>query len=233
MPASVPRTEAIWAVLPVKDFANAKQRLAEFLNRQERRRLAEKMLEDVLTALVETPALAGVLVVTRDPAAKQIAKTYGARVLIESRNQGQSVAVTRAAAALAAENITGLLSVPGDIPLITSAEISTVLGSHGQAPAMTIVPAWDRRGSNCILCSPPDLIPFRFGLDSFKPHLRAATELGIEPVITPLPGIGLDIDGPVEISRLLNMPPVSRAQTFLIEAGIADRLRADAKAMAG
>ena len=233
MPDSAPRAAGIWAVLPVKNFDDAKQRLAEILNRRERRQLAEKMLEDVLTALLHTPNLAGVLVVTRDPTAKELASSHGAQVLIEPENKGQSAAVTRAAEALAAESVAGILTVPGDIPLVTTAEISGVLKCHGPASAMTIVPAWDRRGSNCIVCSPPDLIPFRFGLDSFQPHLSSAKNLGIEPDVTPLPGIGLDVDGPVEISMLLEKPTVSRAQAFLEEAGIADRLRAKNKAMAG
>ena len=81
-----------WAMVPVKDFGGAKQRLAGILGPLERRRLAIVMLEDVLSALRRTPALAGIIVVTRDSTAKDIAETYGARVLSEPENQGQSAA---------------------------------------------------------------------------------------------------------------------------------------------
>ena len=222
-----------WAMVPVKDFGGAKQRLAGILGPLERRRLAIVMLEDVLSSLRRTPALAGIIVVTRDSTAKDIAETYGARVLSEPENQGQSAAVSRAARLLAKEKNAAMLTVPGDIPLITPRELTTVLTGHGPAPAMTIVPAWDRRGSNCILCSPPDLIPFRFGMDSFAPHLGEAKNLGIEPQIIPLPGIGLDVDGPVEIAMLLKLPMASRSQAFLEETGITGRRGAPDAAAVG
>ena len=50
------------------------------------------MLEDVLSALVATGGLAGILLVTRDPEAQQIATRYGARVLVEAANRGHTAA---------------------------------------------------------------------------------------------------------------------------------------------
>ncbi len=89
---------------------------------------------------------------------------------------------------------------------------------------MTIVPAQDERGSNCIAVSPPDLISFHFGNDSFKPHLQAAEEVGVTPKIVRLPGIGLDIDRPDDLAALIDAEGNSRAQKWLREAGIAQRL---------
>ena len=233
MTGNMPSKAKTWAVVPVKDFDEAKQRLADILTRRERRQLAKLMLEDVLLALRQTPGLAGIIVVTRDSAAKGLADSYGIRVLIEPENQGQSAAVSRASRLLARENAAGMLTVPGDIPLITPQELATVLKCHGPGPAMTIVPAWDRRGSNCILCSPPDLIPFHFGMDSFEPHLNEAKNLGIEPEIMALPSAGLDVDGLVEIAMMLEKPVSSRAQAFLEETGISSRVRARNQAAVG
>ena len=83
---------AIWAVLPVKDLAGAKQRLAGVLSATERRELFAAMLEDVLCALAASAGLAGILMATRDPIAQDLAARHGAEVLLEERNRGHSAA---------------------------------------------------------------------------------------------------------------------------------------------
>ena len=204
----------MWAVLPAKNFDDAKQRLAGALNEGERRDLFAAMFEDVLETLCAVDGLAGVLVVTRDATATAIARRHGADVLPEAANRGQTAAVEAAAAWLREKRAEGMIAVPGDVPLATPAEIEQVLAVHRPAPAMTIVPARDERGSNCIACSPPDLIAFRFGNDSFQPHLREAASRGVIPVILKLPGIGLDIDRPDDLAALIEAPGDSRAQRW-------------------
>ena len=77
----------IVAAVPVKDLANAKQRLVSALGPDERRALAEAMLEDVLTAL--TVALPGsVWVVTTDDRVMEVARRHGAHCLVERANRG-------------------------------------------------------------------------------------------------------------------------------------------------
>lgn len=205
----------MWAVLPAKNFDDAKQRLAGVLNTAERRDLFAAMFEDVLEALCAVEALDGVLVVTRDAMAARIANRHGARVLREDANRGQSAAVEAAAAWLCARDADGMVAVPGDVPLVTASEIVRVLAAHGSAPAMTIVAARDGRGSNCIACSPPDLIAFRFGNDSFQPHLREAAARGVTPAILKLPGLGLDIDRPDDLAMLIGTAGECRARSWL------------------
>lgn len=197
------RAGGIWAVVPVKEFADAKQRLAPALAAAQRRRLAAAMLQDVLAVLAAAPALAGLIVVTCDPEARALAERFGARIIGEHARAGQTAAVTAAASMLAREGADGMLAVPGDIPLIEAAEVAAVLAAHGPPPAFTIVPAHDGRGSNAVLCSPPDAVPLAFGNDSFQPHLEAARGRGIEPMVLRLPGIGLDIDNPADLAQLV------------------------------
>ena len=120
----------IGAVLPVKDTGDAKQRLAGFLGAAERQRLALAMAEDVLETLARVPGLSEVVVVTRDERATALAARYGARVLTEPSNDGQSAAVERAAAALDRAGVESLLQVPGDVPGASVAEIEAVLAAH-------------------------------------------------------------------------------------------------------
>jgi 2-phospho-L-lactate guanylyltransferase len=218
----------IWAVLPVKEFEGAKQRLSSALSPEERRTLAITMLEDVLDAVSAVPELAGVLVVTLDPAATSLAIRYGARVVTEGARDGHTGAVAAAARLLVREGGAGMMTMPGDIPRLSSEEIAATLAAHGAAPAFTIVPAHDDLGSNTIVCSPPDAVPLRFGEDSFYPHLDAARAQGIEPLVVRHSGIGMDIDNPVDLVTFLRMSPPMRTRTltFLEQSGVAGRLLA-------
>jgi 2-phospho-L-lactate/phosphoenolpyruvate guanylyltransferase len=218
----------VWGVVPVKEFEGAKQRLSSALSPEERRALATIMLEDVLDAVSTVKALAGVLVVTVDPAGTSLAGRYGARVVAEGAREGHTGAVSAAARLLVRERRAGMMTMPGDLPRLSSAEITATLAAHQDAPAFTIVPAHDDLGSNTIICSPPDAVSLRFGEDSFYPHLEAARKRGIEPLVVRHPGIGMDIDNPVDLVTFLKMaPPVpTRTLAFLEQSGIADRLLA-------
>jgi 2-phospho-L-lactate/phosphoenolpyruvate guanylyltransferase len=218
----------VWAVVPVKELAGAKQRLSSCLSPEERRTLATTMLEDVLEAVSAVKALAGALVVTVDPTATSLAARYGARVVSDGARDGHTGAVTAAARLLVREGRAGMMTMPGDIPRLSPEEIAATLAAHRAAPSFTIVPAHDDLGSNTIICSPPDAVPLRFGEDSFYPHLDAARARGIDPLIVRQPGIGMDIDNPVDLITFLRMAPRVRTRTlaFLEQAGIADRVLA-------
>jgi 2-phospho-L-lactate guanylyltransferase len=214
--------------VPVKEFEGAKHRLSSCLSSEERRTLATVMLEDVLGAVSAVRELAGTLVVTVDPVATTLAGRYGARVVTEAAREGHTGAVAAAQRLLVREGGAGMMTMPGDIPLLKSAEIAATLAAHRAAPAFTIVPAHDDLGSNTIVCSPPDAVPLRFGEDSFYPHLDAARDRGIDPLIVRQPGIGMDIDHPVDIVSFLRMLPriPTRTLAFLEQSGIAGRLLA-------
>ena len=215
----------IWAAVPVKEFAGAKQRLSTLLTAAQRQALAAAILEDVLAALVEAP-LAGIMVNTVDPLATDLARRYGAQVVTDGAHDGHTGAVTAMARILAAEGH-DMLTVPGDIPRVTAAEIGAVIEARRPAPSVTIVPAHDERGSNAVLCSPPLVMPLRFGDDSFLPHVASARDLGIEPTIVRLPGIALDIDQPDDVHALLQAKPpmATHAMQVLANYSAATTLR--------
>jgi 2-phospho-L-lactate guanylyltransferase len=211
---------ALWAVVPVKERITAKERLAPILRPQARQALALAMFEDVLAAVTAAPGIAELLVVTVDAEAGQLAARYGARMTELGARDGHTGAVTAAGRLLAAEGRAGMVTLPGDIPLVTPAEVAGVVAAHPPAPAFTIVPSHDERGSNAIACSPPDAVPLRFGDDSFYPHLQAAEACGIRPNVLYLPGIALDIDNPEDVVSFMHTPSPTRTWAVLAEEGM-------------
>jgi len=190
----------MWAVVPVKEFAGAKQRLAPVLSAPARAALYAEMLDRVLAALAAARGIDGIMVVTNET---RLARR-DVRVVPDRAGTGQSAAVAQGARILAAEGCRAMLTVPGDVPLATSAEIEQVISGH---ECMTIVPSRDGLGTNALAISPPELIRFQFGVASFEPHCAAARALGIEPRILRLPGIGLDIDTPDDLALLRSLEP--------------------------
>jgi 2-phospho-L-lactate guanylyltransferase len=204
----------IWAVLPIKEMEFAKQRLAQLFSQDFRRKLALTMFEEVMRAVAGVSELSGIAVVTLDPAAADIAVRFGAQIWTDGARDGHTGAVTAAARRLAVGGA-GLLTLPGDIPLVSSADIRRVLRAHRSGRAFTIVPARDEQGSNTILCSPADAVPLRFGANSFFPHLDAARQCGLEPTILDLPAIALDIDEPSDVAEFMKVPSTSATRRCL------------------
>jgi len=207
----------IHAVVPIKETSDAKRRLAGVLCAARRQELALAMFEDVLATLTGVRELGSIVVVTVDPAAAAIAARYGARVSNAGAREGHTGAVAAAARELAAE---AMLTLPGDIPLVEADDIRQLIDVHRHATgrgarAFTIVPAWDERGSNAILCSPAAAVPLRFGADSFLPHLAAARRCAIEPTVARMPRIALDIDTPDDLALFLAAPSPTRTRALL------------------
>ena len=206
---------SIWAVVPVKDTAGAKTRLAPALPPDLRPAFFLAMLEDVLAALAAVKGLAGLMLVTTDPAAIGLAARYGAECWADGADAGHTGAVMAAARRLDRDGRGGMLTVPGDVPLVTASEIEELLAAHQSAPSFTIAPSHDEKGSNAVLMSPPDAVPLRFGDDSFVPHLAAARARGIAPTVLHLPGIALDIDNPADLLHFAGLGSRTRAGLWL------------------
>ncbi len=205
----------MWAVIPVKNLNEAKHRLESVLSPIQRRNFFAAMFEDVLATVMAVQEFDQVVVATVCPTAGEIASRYGASVLSTVQDDGQTEAVARTAFSLEKNGIKQMLMLPGDVPLVTVKEIQTVLEVHGNISTMTIVPARDEQGSNCIALSPPTAVPLRFGPNSYFPHLEKARKMGLDLHTPKLPGIGLDIDTPDDLHELCQEPHRTRAQEYL------------------
>jgi 2-phospho-L-lactate/phosphoenolpyruvate guanylyltransferase len=206
------RRSGIHAVIPVKSFASAKQRLSPFLNSPERAHLARLMFEDVLDALGMARQLRGCLVVTHDAQAAAIARKSGVQVVDANGDSGFSVAVSCATAALPPGS--GMLVVPTDVPQVSPALVD-LIAALTPSPGLTLVPATSDGGTNLLAMRPCTLLPPLFGRDSFARHRRAAAAAGITPVIWPSSDAGLDLDRPADLAAFLAMKSATRAHRFL------------------
>ena len=213
----------IWALLPLKALDRAKQRLADTLNPEQRRELMLAMARDVLTALKQSQQLAGVLIISRTSEAQALAASFSTEIFAEDEHADLAGALTQGARhAMAELEASGVMVTPADLPLLTAQEVDRMLGEHRQ---VTLVPDTDHIGTNCLVCSPPNCLPFVFDGRSFKPHLLAAQERNLDPAVYTSPGFALDIDTPADLIELLRRNPGCQTGTYLDKSGIAQALR--------
>jgi len=194
------------AILPVKRFVLAKQRLGARLPVAARVALAEAMVSDVLAALVGARELAGVLVITNERVVASIAERLGARVVADPAEAGQSAAASVGVVAAVRAGLARVLLVPGDCPALDSDELDDLLADSAAGPRVVIVPDRHGHGTNALLLTPPDVIAPAFGPESFERHRRLAAAAGARCEIARPDTLLLDIDTPADLAALLADP---------------------------
>ena len=209
-------------LIPVKNLTNAKQRLAGALDQARRSQLAEAMLRDVMNAAAGVSNRLEAFLVTGDSQAQAMAAEFNFGVIEDTRNESETDAIDMATSWCERQGYDTTVVVPGDIPLIASDELNQVLDAAPVEGAV-FVPAYDRRGSNCILRRPASLIALHFGNDSFLPHCEAMKKTGKPLVVLEMAGIGLDIDNPHELELLVHREGNTHAQRLLRSWNIASR----------
>jgi 2-phospho-L-lactate guanylyltransferase len=197
------------AILPVKSFGAAKQRLAPALGSSARQALAQAMFADVLDSLRRVEGLEAVAAVTADPVADAAARGNGARVLRDTAQAGQSAAASIGIAYALAEGFERVLLVPGDTPLLDPEEVGSLLSARR---AVSIVPDRHGTGTNALVLSPPDAIAPSFGPGSLKRHVEAAGAAGVSSPMAEIPTLMLDVDTAADLSALMDALASGRGQ---------------------
>jgi 2-phospho-L-lactate/phosphoenolpyruvate guanylyltransferase len=184
------------AILPVKRFPHAKQRLAATVADPLRLDLARAMVGDVLTALRACPAIERTIVVTGERSVIDAARRQGAIVVDDTAADGQSAAAALGIARACVEGIQRVLCIPGDCPALDHAELDALLRAQPTAPPAEVVIVPDRHGTgtNGLLLTPPDAISPSFGPGSCKRHRELAGAAGVACRVQRLPSLLLDID---------------------------------------
>src|SRR5258708_28106943 len=152
---------ATWVVVLIKDFDSAKQRLRPALGPKERRALAQRNAQLAVQA-----AAAGdrILVVAGDDEVAELAKAWGAEVLLEPSQEGQNVAAARGIARTVEGGADAVLLLSSDLPLVTVDSVREVLdaGSRIKGPVAVAVRALARGGTHPLCLSSPGAITAPF-----------------------------------------------------------------------
>ena len=186
----------LWAIVPVKPLRRGKSRLAGTLTEDERTELNRALLQHTLETLSELKEVDGVLVVSRDPNALTIARNHGARTVQEDGQPELNTALKRATIVAQVYATRGVLVLPADLPLVTREDILTLIQRATESPVVVIAPDRHKKGTNALLISPPGLIEYDFGENSFQRHCELVKKAGARLEIVDLPSLGLDLDVP-------------------------------------
>lgn len=212
----------LWALVPVKEVAYSKQRLANVLDQREREGLVLAMLRDVLTAIQEIDEFDGVLLVSRSQKAGLLASGLVDDVFMESAGSDHSRAVTEGNEYLQRQyRVDTSLALSADLPRVTSGDIRQVI-EHRQN--VTLVPNESGEGTNAILSSPPNGISCQFGGASLARHIASAEASGLNARIARNENIARDIDNPHDLEQAVIQLPSSFTRDYLQGSGIAARL---------
>lgn len=212
------------AVVPVKELSRGKTRLMPLLSAEERHLLCETMLEDVLAVVAACPLFERALVITSDVEAAAIAWQYGVEVIHEAQQIRHSRSVEAAAAYCREIGAEAMLTVPLDVPRMTTNDLQRIV-EHGPIPrGVVLAPSRNALGTNGLFARPPEAIPFRFGHDSFRAHREEAEARDLPCVVCELPNLGLDIDEIDDLQRFLGQPGRTRTDALLHRLGIGERL---------
>jgi 2-phospho-L-lactate/phosphoenolpyruvate guanylyltransferase len=213
------------AVLPIKSFAEAKQRLRDDMSPHDRRALVEAMYADALVALGRVHALERIVVVSGDRVAQRIAGGYGATV-IEDDEPGHNAAAMNGIRALLEDEVERALLVPGDCPLLSPDDLNALLSHPAGERSALIVPDRHGTGTNALLLTPPDVLTPSFGPDSRRRHEANASAAGIEAEVVELDSLALDVDTPDDLEALRRMLAGTRGGAAHTRGMLSQLLRA-------
>lgn len=189
------------AVLPVKRFGAAKQRLAAGIDDERRAELVEAMLEDVLEAIGAARSIERAVIVTSEPQAAELARTAGAEVIADPDEGGHSGAALTGIARAQALGAQCVVLLPGDCPLLDPRELERLLTGLPER-YVAVVPDRHGTGTNALALAPPDAIRPAFGEGSCARHLAAARDADLPHAIEELPSLALDLDTPADVVAL-------------------------------
>lgn len=199
-----------FAIIPVK-LNRAKTRLAEILSEDERARLVECMLLDVMDAVKH---MDGVLIV--GPAEiNDVLNGCDFELVVEDGSQGLNKAVGDGNRCAMKAGADATLFIPADTPLITKRHVDEIL-ELGKKHQLIISPS--RRGGTGILFRrPPNIIDERFTNSSYGDYQMEAKNKGVAMSVYDSFALSLDIDTPEDIKEFLLHGLGTQAYDFLIK----------------
>ncbi len=208
-------------LIPVKEFREAKKRLAPHFSSDERAALALAMCEDFFEVVAAVRGVERVFVVSNEPEALSRAQQRGWETIRESRQTSESASVDAASQYCAGHGVKALLRLPIDLPLAQPRDIEAIFEKLAVAPAAVLVPSRDGTGTNALLRTPPGLFRSHFGQNSFALHLAEAERYSASACVLRNERLELDIDELEDLRSVsLHLEGSSATARWLMERGL-------------
>jgi len=172
----------------------------------QRRRLTDLMLLEVLEAFREAGLLPRCYVVSSDRLALAFARRVGALAIEEPRDRGVNAAVLTGVRALG--SIANFMVVPSDLPTLTAEEIKMAIDMKRTFDCV-LTPSHSLDGTNLLLFSQRAMPALSYDSDSFWSHICGAGRKALTLAIYCGVGIMFDVDTPEDLRTL----SVSRRRT--------------------
>ena len=195
---------SVWAIVPVKPFAQGKSRLAGVLTDAERIALNRSLFNHTLRSIQGARGVHQVCVISGDPEVLALATSSRAWALQEGTNSNLNRAIAQTTEFMLQNRACGVLIVPADLPLLNPASIEAMLERSSDPPVMVITPDSRGEGTNGLLLSPPLLTHYLFGAQSFRRHIELARQKGMRVEVWEDPCFSLDLDLPEDLQALAN-----------------------------
>lgn len=211
-------------VVPVKSPVRAKQRLDSLLSEAERSRLATVMANDVFEAVAALDEFARI-VVSDDGTVLEQAQRFGLEPLFDLVGQGQSAAVQQGFVLAWERGHSAALTIPGDVPGVTSAELRTLATFRPEVEVLLVTDR-ERVGTNGLRLTPPHAISLRFGEDSFNLHRDEAARANRSFAPLEIPGLQVDLDQPDDIAAFLRLGRETATLRLLSDLKVSERILA-------
>jgi 2-phospho-L-lactate guanylyltransferase len=209
------------AILPIKSFGAAKQRLAGLLGSGAREALVQAMFQDVLASLRHVSGLDAVAVVTANPVAERAAHGEGVLLLADEHEAGHCAAASIGVGYAIEHGFDRVLLVPGDTPLLDPGELEAMLdGAARDDVGLVVVPDRHGSGTNALLLHPPAAIEPAFGPGSCERHRALASAAGVSCRVEAVPSLALDVDTPEDLDELAGALAASRSHANLTRGAL-------------
>jgi 2-phospho-L-lactate guanylyltransferase len=176
-----------------------KSRLSRVLDPNQRNRLAELMLADVLGVFRRADLLSRCYVVTSDEKVLALVRKLGARTIAEPRDEGVNGAVGMGVRTLIGNR--DFMVVPSDLPLLTPDEVGTALALKRGFDCV-VSPSRSFNGTNLLIFSGGTALALSYDSDSFWNHVSGAARKGLSLAVYCGEGVLSDVDTPEDLRAL-------------------------------
>ena len=204
-------------VLPVKRLDQAKSRLratlaagrAPVAGNDWHAAVTLAMALDTVAAVLATPRVARVIVVTDDPVATGSLAAIGAVCLPDAPAAGLNPALRHGAGSVSGSGLVGVAALGADLPALRSDELNAALAATERLATRAFVA--DAAGTGTTLLAAPAgwALDPAYGPGSASAHANG----GATPLVDPWPSLRQDVDTAADLAaaRLLGLGPRTAA----------------------